>query len=114
MFISRELTELQGGQIGVQSEAGKGSQFCFYVKAARVEPPLEFSQPSVDSNTTSSVTKKSDTKAIVEPVVSSHPENSKTSIEQLHILGKCKLLPIKIYPLTRYLKLSRTTQSIKR
>lgn len=32
LFISRELTELQGGQIGVHSEAGQGSTFTFYVK----------------------------------------------------------------------------------
>ncbi|GAB7350614.1 hypothetical protein MBLNU459_g1180t2 [Dothideomycetes sp. NU459] len=34
LFISRELTELQGGQIGVSSKgAGKGSTFAFYVRA---------------------------------------------------------------------------------
>lgn len=38
LFISRELTELQGGQIGVTSEAGKGSIFAFYVKARRCVP----------------------------------------------------------------------------
>ena len=29
LFISRELTELQGGEIGVESEAGKGSKCHF-------------------------------------------------------------------------------------
>lgn len=42
LFISRELTELQGGEIGVDSEAGKGSTFAFYVKARRsTQPPEE-------------------------------------------------------------------------
>ncbi|RMY18349.1 hypothetical protein D0867_05390 [Hortaea werneckii] len=38
LFISRELTELQGGEIGVESEAGKGSTFAFYVAARRSNP----------------------------------------------------------------------------
>jgi CheY-like chemotaxis protein len=39
LFISRELTELQGGEIGVASESGKGSTFAFYVKARRSTAP---------------------------------------------------------------------------
>lgn len=54
LFISRELTELQGGQIGVHSEAGVGSIFMFYIKARRVvdEPKsrqTSFSDPTVTS-----------------------------------------------------------------
>ncbi|KAF1988615.1 hypothetical protein K402DRAFT_419437 [Aulographum hederae CBS 113979] len=41
LFISRELTELQGGEIGVASEAGKGSTFAFYVKAKRSQAPSD-------------------------------------------------------------------------
>jgi K+-sensing histidine kinase KdpD len=33
LFISQQLTELHGGQIGVVSEAGIGSMFAFYIKA---------------------------------------------------------------------------------
>lgn len=43
LFISRELTELQGGQIGVSSEKGVGSCFAFYVKARRAERTPEIS-----------------------------------------------------------------------
>lgn len=35
LFISRELTDLQDGQIGVHSEPDKGSTFSFYIKARR-------------------------------------------------------------------------------
>lgn len=39
LFISRELTETQGGEIGVQSEPRKGTTFAFYVKGRRAEAP---------------------------------------------------------------------------
>lgn len=38
LFISRELIELQGGQIGVSSVHGQGSTFTFYVKARKYVP----------------------------------------------------------------------------
>lgn len=39
LFISRELTETQGGEIGVRSKRGEGTTFAFYVKGRRAEAP---------------------------------------------------------------------------
>lgn len=39
LFICRTLTELQGGQIGVQSEPDNGSTFIFYIRSRRSENP---------------------------------------------------------------------------
>lgn len=39
LFISRMLTELQGGQIGVLSQKGQGSTFAFYIKSRKCIPP---------------------------------------------------------------------------
>lgn len=48
LYISRELTEKQGGQIGVASVAGSGSTFAFYIKSKRAEP-LQVTVPSLPS-----------------------------------------------------------------
>lgn len=44
LFISRELTELQGGEIGVASVPGQGSTFAFFVKARKSKAPANPSE----------------------------------------------------------------------
>jgi CheY-like chemotaxis protein len=44
LFISRQLVEMQGGEIGVASQAGKGSIFQFYIKTRRTFPPEEIQE----------------------------------------------------------------------
>lgn len=39
LFISRELTEMQGGEIGLDPTSRQGSLFAFYIKTRRVPPP---------------------------------------------------------------------------
>jgi signal transduction histidine kinase/DNA-binding response OmpR family regulator/PAS domain-containing protein len=47
LFISRDLTELQGGRIGVASKPGVGSTFVFAVEAKRVPAPISPAQQPV-------------------------------------------------------------------
>jgi CheY-like chemotaxis protein len=39
LFISREMIELQGGEIGVNSRPGQGTTFAFYIAARTVDAP---------------------------------------------------------------------------
>lgn len=39
LFISKRLTEVQGGRIGVASKFGVGSTFAFYVRSRQCDPP---------------------------------------------------------------------------
>ncbi|GAB7350822.1 hypothetical protein MBLNU459_g1357t1 [Dothideomycetes sp. NU459] len=52
LFISRQLTELHGGAIGVGSEAGVGSTFAFYIRCRRssaaLQPDIVSPQPTGD------------------------------------------------------------------
>ncbi|THW12366.1 hypothetical protein D6D25_07408 [Aureobasidium pullulans] len=41
LFISRELAELQGGEIGIASELDVGSTFAFFVKTQPAAPPID-------------------------------------------------------------------------
>lgn len=50
LYISRELTEMQGGRIGISSQDGVGSTFAFYTKARMAnEPNSTHTEPPVHS-----------------------------------------------------------------
>lgn len=48
LFICRQLTELQGGQITVQSRQEEGSTFSFYIETRRGAPPTPLRSGDVD------------------------------------------------------------------
>ncbi|KAF1981835.1 hypothetical protein K402DRAFT_220879 [Aulographum hederae CBS 113979] len=41
LYISRELTEKQGGRMGIKSTPGQGTTFAFFIKTRRVNPRRE-------------------------------------------------------------------------
>ena len=50
MFICKELTELQGGRIGVTSIPGHGSTFKFYLKVRRAIPTPKAIEEAIEAN----------------------------------------------------------------
>lgn len=78
LFISRELTELQGGEIGVESEAGKGSNFAFYVAARKTSAPKALDSPSASAFGTVSKSSRQDNGSS-KPVTGGRPAKATTS-----------------------------------
>lgn len=46
LFLSKQLVEMHGGELSVQSKAGEGSTFSFYVKVQLPAPGAEVSSPN--------------------------------------------------------------------
>ena len=98
LFISRELTELQGGEIRVSSEAGKGSTFAFYVAARRSTAPQDTKGPAMKkadarAKSTPQTTGKNGTAAPLAPprmkvlIVEDNLVNQRVLQKQLKNLG---------------------------
>jgi PAS domain S-box-containing protein len=93
LFISRQLAELHGGQIGVSSSSGAGSTFGFFLQCKRMtsssSPPALSRQPSNHSQSSAHAESSLElSKTTSSPIVESPsvdvPRNS--DLEKLHIL----------------------------
>ncbi|KAI5199792.1 hypothetical protein E4T39_06034 [Aureobasidium subglaciale] len=91
LFISRGLSELQGGQIGVKSTAGVGSTFAFFIKTRRADPPRPASRAESVASTEALTDVhhlphhegKQDVQVLT---LSSVAEESSISVKDLHVL----------------------------
>ncbi|KAI4842173.1 hypothetical protein E4T44_07466 [Aureobasidium sp. EXF-8845] len=91
LFISRGLSELQGGQIGVKSTAGAGSTFAFFIKTQQAAPPAPASRAGsvvstealTDVHNLPHEKGKQDVQILT---MSSVAEESSISIKDLHVL----------------------------
>ncbi|TVY16498.1 Hybrid signal transduction histidine kinase K [Lachnellula arida] len=88
LFVSRQLTEIQGGQIGVASQAGVGSTFAFYVRTRRCPTQHNgLALPEIDSRSYISVL----TPARLERIgtglsLPSSPNEEKKTFGSMHVL----------------------------
>ncbi|KAK6003602.1 hypothetical protein QM012_009373 [Aureobasidium pullulans] len=89
LFISRELAELQGGEIGVASELHVGSTFAFFIKTRHTEAPVTANlhtnlslqqKQQTDSTSQTHAAKKSDINILV---VEDNAVNQKLLRQQL-------------------------------
>lgn len=91
LFISRQLAELHGGQIGVSSEAGVGSTFGFYLQCKRMLSPHRPIASRKASHNTQSLDHVESSRVLVAALAETDtiPEPKVVEIledEQLHVL----------------------------
>jgi CheY-like chemotaxis protein len=91
LFISRELTELQGGRIGVSSKAGIGSTFAFCVRARRCTAP---EQPETADHHMSTPSTRLSPRQLSRLAGGNSPSRSPDRLSNLSILGPIHVLVV--------------------
>ncbi|CZR55332.1 related to sensory transduction histidine kinase [Phialocephala subalpina] len=87
LFISRQLTELQGGEIGVSSERGVGSTFAFYIKSRKLE---DFTPDTPIANALNSLRRNSSNAAVT---LESRRNSNGKAIQRANTTGQRRASP---------------------
>lgn len=87
LFISREMIELQGGEIGASSRSGHGATFAFYIAARTAEPPQEAQRRASTSLLSRARTSDSERPKFCILVVEDNLVNQKVLRMQLQKIG---------------------------